>query len=165
MSESTEEKKQPNDNVVILGKEYMVFKLDVEDYGVDILEVVEIRGWQTVTSIPNSPECVLGVLNLRGAIVPIIDLRIRLGLPVRPYDEQTVVIVLRVKSEEGIRVMGIAVDSVSDVVRARSEEIGQSPDFGTDVDTDFIAGLATTQQGMIRLLKLEALFNLSDQSY
>ncbi len=163
MSESTEEIKQSNDNVVILGKEYMVFKLDVEDYGVDILEVVEIRGWQTVTSIPNSPECVLGVLNLRGAIVPIIDLRIRLGLPVRPYDEQTVVIVLRVKSEEGIRIMGIAVDSVSDVVRARSEEIGQSPDFGTDVDTDFIAGLATTQQGMIRLLKLEALFNLSDQ--
>ncbi len=163
MNESTEAKKQANDNIVMLGKEYMVFKLDVEDYGVDILEVVEIRGWQAVTSIPNSPDCVLGVLNLRGAIVPIIDLRIRLGLPVRPYDEQTVVIVLRVKSEEGIRIMGIAVDSVSDVVRARAEEIGQSPDFGTDVDTDFIDGLATTQQGMIRLLKLEALFNLSGQ--
>ena len=139
--------------------QYLTFSLGDEDYGVDILRVQEIRGWEPVTRIPNALEYVKGVLNLRGAIVPVFDLRQRFGMPVQAYSKDTVVIVLRVKSELGMRNMGVVVDAVSDVLNARASDIRGTPDFGAGVATEYISGLASATDKMIMLLDVDRLLN------
>jgi purine-binding chemotaxis protein CheW len=142
-----------------LGDEYLTFRLGDEDYGVDILRVQEIRGWETVTRIPNSPDYVKGVLNLRGSIVPIIDMRQRLGMTVMPYSKGTVVIVLRVKNAHTERNIGVVVDEVSDVLTAQQSGIRNTPEFGGGVTTDFISGLADAGSKMIMLLDVDKLLS------
>lgn len=137
--------------------QYMTFTLADEVYGVDILRVQEIRGWETVTRIPNAPDYVKGVINLRGAIVPIFDLRQRFKLPVQEYTKDTVVIVLRVSTANNTRIMGVVVDAVSDVLSAKTAEIGSTPDFGGRVSTEFICGLASAEGKMIMLLDVDKL--------
>ncbi len=144
------------------GSQYLTFRLGDEDYGVDILRVQEIKGWSPVTTIPNTPEYLRGVLNLRGAIVPIIDLRMRLNLSNVEYTATTVVIVLCVRAENQERILGIVVDSVSDVLNVAQEEIRPSPDFGTAVNTEFIRGLATIDDAMIMLLDIDRLLRLDE---
>jgi len=139
--------------------QYMTFTLADEVYGVDILRVQEIRGWETVTRIPNSPSYVKGVINLRGAIVPIFDLRERFNLPVQEYTKDTVVIVLRVSTAHNTRIMGVVVDAVSDVLSAKAAEIGTTPDFGGTVSTEFISGLASAGGKMIMLLDVDKLLS------
>ncbi|MEN8166948.1 MAG: chemotaxis protein CheW [Pseudomonadota bacterium] len=129
------------------GSEYLTFRLGDEDYGVDILRVREIRGWESVTRIPNSPEYVKGVLNLRGSIVPIFDMRQRLGMQLRDYSKDTVVIVLRVKGASSEKNIGVVVDEVSDVLNAQQSSIRNAPQFGGGVPTEFISGLADVVQG------------------
>jgi len=139
--------------------QYLTFELAGEDYGVDILRVQEIRGWDVVTRIPNAPPYVKGVLNLRGAIVPIFDLRERFNLPFHEYTKDTVVIVLRINSHTGMRIMGVIVDAVSDVLNANSEKLANAPDFGGRVATEFIAGLVSAGDKMVMLLDVDKLLS------
>lgn len=141
-------------------QQYLTFLLDGEEYGVDILRVQEIKGWDNATPIPNTPDYIRGVLNLRGTIVPIIDLRLRFGLQPLEYGPTTVVIVLRVMSpDENSRIMGIVVDAVSDVYNMPDENIKPSPDFGSAVDTAFVKGLATVDEKLVIILDIDHMLN------
>lgn len=141
------------------GAQFLTFSLDGEEYGVEILRVQEIKGWMPVTRVPNTPEYMQGVLNLRGTIVPIIDLRMRFNLAVAEYTPVTVVIVLTIIDGESRRTLGVVVDGVSDVVTVDRSELKPPPDFGTNVDTDFIDGIATVDEKMIMLLDIDRLLS------
>jgi purine-binding chemotaxis protein CheW len=134
------------------------FTLAGEEYGVDILAVREIRGWSRVTRIPQTPEHLLGVLNLRGAIVPIMDLRLRFGLERESFGDNTVVIIVAVDE----RLFGIVVDAVSDVVDIDPAAIKPVPDMGAVVDTRYLKGLATHVERMVMLLDVEKLMRPED---
>ena len=144
------------------GSQFLTFQLDNEAYGVDILRVQEIKGWVPVTRIPNTPEYLKGVLNLRGTIVPIIDMRMRFNLETMEYNAETVIIVLSVQTGSGERVVGIVVDSVSDVLSVKTEEIKPSPDFGGSVNTEFIDGLATIEEQMVMLLDIDKMLSTDE---
>ena len=151
----TEEKKQ--EHLV----QFLSFTLGDEEYGVDILRVQEIRSWEPVSRIPNVPSYEKGVVNLRGAIVPIVDLRERFGLGHVEYTPLTVVVVLQTQTEAGqTRIMGVVVDSVSDVVDVDKKTIQDAPNFGTKVSTEFINGLASVNERMVMLLDVEKLLKL-----
>ena len=137
--------------------EFLTFRLGDEDYGVDILRVQEIRGWEIVTRIPNSPLYVKGVLNLRGSIVPILDMRQRLGMGVREYSKDTVVIVLRVKNGNSQRNVGVVVDEVSDVLNSQIEKIRNTPQFGGGIPVEYITGLVDADGKMVMLLDVDKL--------
>jgi purine-binding chemotaxis protein CheW len=132
-------------------REVLVFILGEEEYGVDILKVQEIRGYEKVTPLPASPDYLKGVVNLRGTIVPVIDLRVKFGLGNPTYDSLTVVVILRI----GSRVIGIVVDGVSDVIRLAPGDVKAAPQLGSVVDSSFLAGLATQNERMILLLDIE----------
>lgn len=131
----------------------LTFTLAGEEYGIDILSVREIRAWSRVTRIPQTPEWVLGVLNLRGAIVPVMDLRLRFGMPRQGYGADTVAVVVAV----GERLFGIVADAVADVFDAREDQIKPVPDLGAVVDTRFLKGLVGDGERMILLLDVERL--------
>jgi len=133
--------------------EYLTFRLGKEEYAVDILRVQEIRGYDEATRMANAPDYVKGVINLRGSIVPIIDLRMLFNLPEPSYDSFTVVIVLNVCGT----VVGMVVDSVNDVVGIPSQELKPAPDFGSAVDTSFLAAIASLQDRMVMLVDMERL--------
>lgn len=141
------------------GSQFLTFLLAGEEYGVDILRVQEIKGWNAVTPIPNTPEYIRGVINLRGTIVPIVDLRRRFGLEPVEYGPMTVVIVLKVMREDKSRVMGIIVDAVSDVYNVQDESLKPAPDFGSVVNVDFVQGLATVNETMVIILDIDHLLN------
>ncbi len=143
------------------GSQYLTFLLAGEEYGVDILRVQEIKGWDNVTMIPNTPDYIKGVINLRGTIVPIVDLRARFSLETIPYGITTVVIVLRVNSDNGSRIMGIVVDAVSEVYNISDDALKQAPDFGQAISTDFVMGLGTVDDKMIIVLDIDHLLNSS----
>jgi purine-binding chemotaxis protein CheW len=135
----------------------LTFVLGSETYGVDILRVQEIRGWSAVTKIPNSPPHVLGVLNLRGSIVPVVDLRKRFSLEQAEYTAVTVIIVLSVRGEAGRRDFGVVVDGVSDVVDVQASAVRPTPDLGCRAATDHIRGLVPVNERMVVLLDLDRL--------
>ncbi len=139
--------------------QYLTFLLGDEEYGVDIMKVQEIRGWDGVTAIPNTPDYVLGVSNLRGMVVPIIDLRLRFQLPKAEFNSSTVVVIVKVASESGERTMGLVVDAVSEVYNLPEETIGDTPDLGGAISTNFVKGLATIDEKMIILLDIDLLIN------
>lgn len=138
-------------------EQYLTFMLNGEEYGVDILRVQEIKGWIPTTRIPNTPEYIRGVMNLRGAIVPIIDLRLRFAMPAIEYTATTVVIVLKVHSDGIERTIGFVVDAVSDVYNVSNDQFRAAPDFGAHVHTDFIRALATVEEKMVILLDIDRL--------
>jgi len=144
------------------GGQYLTFILAGEEYGVDILRVQEIRGWERATRLPNTPPFVKGVINLRGTIVPIIDLRERFGLATAENGRTTVVVVVRVERCDRSRVMGVVVDAVSDVYNLPEHEIKETPDFGATLDVQFAKGLATVEQKMIILLDIDRLLSERD---
>lgn len=146
------------DNGSTADGEYLSFTLGDEHYGVDILKVQEIRGYDSVTRVPDAPEYIKGVINLRGTIVPVIDLRLKLRLKDARYDAFTVMIVLNVED----RVVGIVVDSVSDVIPLGPEQIRPKPEFGAAVDTRFISGIGTVDERMLILLDIETLLDSAD---
>lgn len=145
-------------------QQYLTFMLAGEEYGVDILRVQEIKGWDSVTLIPNTPEYIRGVINLRGTIVPIIDMRARFHLEQLEYGPTTVVIVLKVNNDDKSRTMGVVVDGVSDVYNMPEEDIKDSPDFGTAVDTAFVKGLATVNEKMVIILDIDHMLNSNELS-
>jgi len=136
----------------------LTFTLAGEEYGVDILAVREIRGWSRVTRIPQTPDYLLGVLNLRGAIVPIMDLRLRFGLERESYGDNTVMIIVAVED----RLFGIVVDAVSDVVDIDPAAVKPVPDMGVVVDTRYLKGLATHVERMVMMLDVEKLMRPED---
>jgi purine-binding chemotaxis protein CheW len=135
----------------------LTFTLGEETYGVDILRVQEIRGWSPVTRIPQTPAHVLGVLNLRGSIVPIVDLRMRFNLERAEYTPLTVIIVLSVESSAGRRDFGLVVDGVSDVIDVNAGDVKPAPEMGKHVSTEFIEGLAAVSGRMVMLLDIDQL--------
>lgn len=140
--------------------QFLSFTLGKEEYGVDILRVQEIRSWEPVSRIPNVPAYEKGVVNLRGAIVPIIDLRERFDLGHSQYTPLTVVVVLQARIDEKTRVMGVVVDAVSDVIDVEKSSIQSSPNFGAKVSTEFINGLVSVNQRMVMLLDVDKLLKL-----
>ena len=142
------------------GNQYLTFNLGNEEFGVDILRVQEIRGWSSTTAIPNTPSYVKGVVNLRGTIVPIIDLRDRFGMDALEYGPTTVVIVLKIESQEKHRIMGIVVDAVSDVYNIAEGDLKPPPDFGGIISIDFLKGLATVGDKMVSILDIDQLINV-----
>lgn len=138
--------------------QYLTFILADEEYGVDILRVQEIKGWDSATEIPNTPDYIRGVINLRGTIVPVVDMRARFGMEGVEYTATTVVIVLKVFGKDNNeRTMGFVVDAVSDVYDITNNELKPPPDFGNIVDTEFIKGMATIDEKMIILLDIDRL--------
>jgi len=140
--------------------EYLTFILGDESYGIEILKVQEIRGYDAVTQIANTPDFIKGVVNLRGKIVPIVDLRIKFHLGKVEYDEFTVVIILNL----GGRVVGIVVDGVSDVMALKEEQIRDVPSLVTSIDTKYIVGLATVEEQMLILVDIEQLMNSQEMA-
>ena len=140
--------------------QYLTFMLGEEEFGVDILRVQEIKGWEQATAIPNTPEYIRGVMNLRGTVVPIIDLRRRFELDSADYTATTVVIVLKVEGEHSTRTMGFVVDAVSEVYNVAVDNLQPAPDFGTRVNTQFVRGLAVIEEKMIILLDFDRLISL-----
>lgn len=135
--------------------EFLAFTLGKEEYGIDILKVQEIRGYETVTRIANAPEFLKGVINLRGIIVPIVDMRIKFNLGTPSYDQLTVVIILSL----GGRVVGMVVDSVSDVMTLLPEQVRPAPEMDTTFNNDFLIGLGTLEERMLILVDIEKLMS------
>ncbi len=151
---------ETNDN--IHQNQYLTFLLGDEEYGVDILRVQEIRGWDSVTTIPNAPAFIKGVINLRGTIVSILDLRERFGIESVEYNELTVVVVLRVKGDGKDRIMGVVVDAVSEVYHIAENELKDPPDLGYAINMDYMKGMATVDEKMISILDIDQLMSLRD---
>ena len=137
------------------GGEFLIFRLGAEEYCIDILKVQEIRGYDTVTAIANTPEFIKGVINLRGNIVPIVDLRLKFKLAHADYSDLTIVIILNIAK----RMIGIVVDAVSDVIALADEQIKPAPRFGASMDTEFILGLGTLEDRMLIVVDIERLMS------
>ena len=138
--------------------EYLTFTLGKEEYGMPILNVQEIRGYDTVTTLANTPEFIKGVVNLRGIIVPIVDMRIKFGLGNVTYNNLTVVIILNIAN----RVVGIVVDGVSDVIALTPDQLKAAPEFSGAMDTQYITGLGTVDERMIIVVDIEKLMTSRD---
>jgi purine-binding chemotaxis protein CheW len=132
----------------IAGREFLAFKLGKEEYGIDILKVQEIRGYEAVTRIASAPEFIKGVINLRGIIIPVVDMRIKFQLGEAVYDQFTVVIILNING----RVVGMVVDSVSDVTTLTQDQVKPPPEMGTAFSTEYIVGLGTIDERMLILV-------------
>lgn len=138
--------------------EFLAFTLGQEEYGIDIQKVQELRGYDTVTRIANAPAHIKGVVNLRGIIVPIVDMRIKFNLGTPTYDQFTVVIILNIAN----RVMGMVVDSVSDVITLSPDQLKPAPEMGATLDTEYLIGLGTLDDRMLILVDLEKLMTSDD---
>ncbi|MBI3903637.1 MAG: chemotaxis protein CheW [Nitrosomonadales bacterium] len=149
-----------NSAIGAVGSEFLTFTLGSEEYGLDILKVQEIRGYDAVTTIANTPAFIKGVINLRGTIVPIVDLRIKFNLGTVEYNQFTVVIILNL----GHRVVGIVVDSVSDVLALTPEQIRPAPELSSALDTRYIMGLGTVDERMLILVDIEKLMSSSEMA-
>ncbi len=143
---------------IAVGSEFLAFTMGEEEYGLDILKVQEIRGYEAVTTLANAPAHFKGVINLRGIIVPVIDMRIKFNLGTPTYDQFTIVIVLNI----GGTVMGVVVDSVSDVTTLSADQIRPPPQMGGVIDTDYLIGLGTIDERMLILVDIDRLMSSDD---
>lgn len=137
------------------GGKYLSFSLAEEEYGIGILKIKEIIGMMDITVVPKTPEFVKGVVNLRGKVIPVIDLRLRFGMPTVDYTERTCIIVVEIDSPTGTVLIGIVVDSVSEVLNVRAENIEAPPTFGNDLDTEYILGMAKIDNDVKILLDID----------
>lgn len=131
---------------------HLIFKLADEEYGLDILKVKEIIGMMDITSVPRTPDFVKGVINLRGKVIPVIDLRLKFTLPSRDYDERTCIVVVEVSHSDGSVQMGIVVDAVSEVLNIGADAVEPAPSFGASVETAYIKGMAKAEDGTVKIL-------------
>lgn len=143
------------------GTQYLTFLCDGQEYGVEILRVQEIKGCVHVASIPHSPDFVLGVMNLRGSIVPVVELRRRFGLDAASSDASTVVVVVRAGVARHYETVGILVDAVAEVYNIEGDAVRPPPEFGTPIDRAFVSGIATTADKMVMLLDIDKLVGCS----
>ena len=142
----------------IAAREFLAFTLGKEEYGIHILKVQELRGYEEPTRIANAPDFIKGVVNLRGIIVPIVDMRIKFNLGTPTYDQFTVVIILNING----RVVGMVVDSVSDVITLTPEQVKPAPEMGTALNTDYLIGLGTVDQRMLILVDIDKLMSSTE---
>jgi len=155
MNEASSASGASNGGRDVAGREFLAFKLGDEEYGIDILKVQELRGYEACTRIANSPEFIKGVVNLRGIIVPIVDMRIKFNLGTPTYDQFTVVIILNIAG----RVVGMVVDSVSDVISLSPDQVKPAPEMGTALNTDYLIGLGTIDERMLILVDIDKLMS------
>lgn len=141
---------------------YLTFSLDREEYGIGILKVKEIIGMMRITPVPQTPEYVKGVINLRGKVIPVIDLRLRFGMQSIDYNERTCIIVVEINTTSGRIHTGIVVDSVSEVLNIRSSDIEDTPTFGTKLNTDYILGMAKMGGGVKILLEIDRVLSTQE---
>ena len=143
---------------------YLTFTLDEEEYGIGILKVKEIIGMMPITSVPRTPAFVKGVINLRGKVIPVMDLRVKFDMGAIPYTDRTCIIVVEIDSEEGTVLIGIVVDAVSEVLNIQEEEIEETPAFGTKLNTDYILGMAKTEGRVKILLNIDKVLSTEELS-
>jgi purine-binding chemotaxis protein CheW len=143
---------------------YLTFSLAGEEYGIVILKVKEIIGMMPITPVPKTPHYVKGVINLRGKVIPVADLRLKFDMEEMAYSERTCIIVVEIKEGAGNILMGIVVDSVSEVLTIKSGEIEDTPAFGTKMDTDYILGMAKTAEGVKILLDIDKVFGADEMT-
>lgn len=141
---------------------YLTFVLGEEEYGLEILKVKEIIGMMDVTAIPRTPVFVKGVINLRGKVIPVIDLRLRFGLESKEYDERTCIIVMEIAGSTGQVLMGIVVDAVYEVLNIGADEIEAAPAFGVNVDTDYILGMGKVKDSVMILLDIDRVLSTEE---
>jgi purine-binding chemotaxis protein CheW len=134
---------------------YLTFTLDNEEYGISILKIKEIIGMMPITSVPQTPEFVKGVINLRGKVIPVVDLRLRFGMESIEYTERTCIVVVEIAERYDNIVIGIVVDSVSEVLNIKGEDIEDTPTFGTKLNTDYILGMAKMEGGVKIMLDID----------
>jgi len=151
MSEWLASKDQSKMAATEMGGKYLTFSLADEEYGIGILKVKEIIGMMPITLVPQTPHFVKGVINLRGKVIPVVDLRLKFGMEQIDYNERTCIIVVEIEGEAGSVMMGIVVDAVSEVVHLRNDEIEETPTFGTKLNTSYIKGMAKID-GKVKIL-------------
>ncbi|RZB38356.1 MAG: purine-binding chemotaxis protein CheW [Desulfobacteraceae bacterium Eth-SRB2] len=162
MSESTEIMDQAVKAMADRQGKYLTFTLADEEYGIGILKIKEIIGMMPVTTVPQTPEFVKGVINLRGKVIPVIDLRLRFGMESIDYTERTCIIVVEIDGTAGTVQIGIVVDSVSEVLNVKGEEIEDTPTFGTKLNTDYILGMAKMEGGVKILLDIDRVLSADE---
>jgi purine-binding chemotaxis protein CheW len=143
---------------------YLTFTLDEEEYGIGILKIKEIIGMMPITSVPQTPEFVKGVINLRGKVIPVIDLRLRFGMGEIDYTERTCIIVVEIDGQAGTVLIGIVVDSVSEVLNVKGDDIADTPTFGTKLNTEYILGMAKMEGGVKILLDIDQVLSSEEIS-
>ena len=141
-------------------RQYLTFILANEEYGIDILKVREIRGWEQPTLLPNTPDYVQGVINLRGTIVPVVDLRRRFGIENKEFGKTNVVVVVKITFVDRERTVGLVVDAVSEVYNVNDDSVKPTPDLGGAISNEFVKGLATIEKKMLILLDIDRLINI-----
>jgi len=143
---------------------YLTFSLAEEEYGIGILKIKEIIGMMPITSVPRTPKFVKGVINLRGKVIPVIDLRLRFGMEELEYTERTCIIVVEIDSQAGIILIGIVVDAVSEVLNIKGEDMEGTPTFGAKFNTQYILGMAKMEGGVKILLDIDQVLNTEELS-
>lgn len=141
---------------------YLTFELGPEEFGIQVLKVREIMGIQDITAVPQTPACVKGVINLRGKVIPVVDLRLKFGLNGIPYTQRTCIIVVQVAGDAGPMLMGIVVDGVSEVLNVASGDVEDTPDFGQGVTTPYILGMAKAKGKLKILLEIDRVLSSQD---
>ena len=147
------------------GGKYLTFRLQGEEYGLEILKVREIIGLMDITSVPQTPEYVAGVINLRGKVIPVVDLRLKFGMPHEEFTEETCVIVVEMASQDGETLVGVIVDAVSEVLDVSGTDIEPAPEFGSSVDTTFILGMGKVKNEVKILLDIDRVLAAADFSH
>ncbi|MCF8070042.1 MAG: chemotaxis protein CheW [Desulfobacterales bacterium] len=155
MPDLTETTDQMLKNISVKEGKYLTFSLAEEEYGIGILKIKEIIGMMAITTIPNTPDFVKGVVNLRGKVIPVLDLRQRFEMVPNEYNDRTCIIVVEIESNSGILLIGTVVDSVSEVVSINREDIEETPAFGVNLDTNYILGMAKIDDGVKILLDID----------
>ncbi len=162
MEKETKTINQAVQNIAVRQGKYLTFSLAEEEYGIGIIEIKEIIGMMPVTSIPQTPEFVKGVINLRGKVIPVIDLRLRFGMDAVEYTERTCIIVVEIEANANMVIIGIVVDSVSEVLNINEQDTEDAPSFGTKLDTNYILGMAKTEGGVKILLDINCVLTSSE---
>jgi purine-binding chemotaxis protein CheW len=160
MSSTTQTTVQRSDLAALAGK-YLTFRLSREEYGLPVLKVREIIKLLEITAVPQSPPHVKGVINLRGKVIPVVDLRLKFSLPAQPYDEQTSIIVVEIAGAHGKILMGVIVETVCEVLNIAADEIEETPHFGDHVRTDYMRGVAKVKGTVKILLDLDRAFSVT----
>ncbi len=162
MADETEVMNQATQAMTDREGKYLTFTLADEEYGIGILKIKEIIGMMPITTVPQTPEFVKGVINLRGKVIPVMDLRLRFGMEAMDYNERTCIIVVEIEGQTGTIQIGIVVDSVSEVLNVKGEDIEDTPTFGTKLNTEYILGMAKMEGGVKILLDIDQVLNADE---
>ncbi len=162
MAENSAQSTKPLETLVASEGKYLTFSLLEEEYGISILKVKEIIGMMTITTVPQTPPFIKGVINLRGKVIPVMDLRLRFGLPGCDYTDRTCIMVVEIRTAGSQLTIGVVVDSVSEVLNIKSEDIEPAPSFGSQINTDYILGMAKKDKGVKILLDIDRVLSTAE---